>query len=62
LVDVHVIEAGEDYQLQAMVNGRDVEDVRLARDVSRIGLLADHRQEPLDVVVAALGDAIAEFA
>jgi tRNA(adenine34) deaminase len=62
LVDVHVIEAGEDHQLQAMVNGRDVDDVRLARDVSRIGLLADHRDQPLAVLIAALGDAIAEFA
>jgi hypothetical protein len=45
-----------------MVAGRDVEDVRLARDVSRIGLLSDHRDQPLAALVTALGDAIAEFA
>jgi len=62
LVDVYVIEAGEEHQLQAMVAGRDADDVRLARDVSRIGFLNEHRYQPLASLVAALGDAIGEFA
>jgi tRNA(adenine34) deaminase len=62
IVDVHVIEAGEEHQLQAMTTGRTADDVRLARDVSRIGLLSDHRDQPLASLVAALSDAIVEFA
>jgi tRNA(adenine34) deaminase len=62
LVDVHVIEAAQEPELQAMVTGRSADDVRLARNVSRIGLFSDHRDESLASLVAVLSDAIAEFA
>jgi tRNA(adenine34) deaminase len=62
LVDVYVLEAAQEPELQAMVTGRSADDVRLARDVSRIGLLRDQRDQSLATLVAAISDAIEEFA
>jgi tRNA(Arg) A34 adenosine deaminase TadA len=62
LVDVHVIESGEFHALQALASGRSADDVLLARNVSRIGLFSDHRDEPLASLVEAMSDALVEFA
>jgi tRNA(adenine34) deaminase len=62
LVDVYVIEAGQEPELQAMIAGRSADDVRLARDMSRIGLFSDYRDQSLASVVAVLSDMIVDFA
>jgi tRNA(Arg) A34 adenosine deaminase TadA len=62
LVDVHVIETGESNALQAMTSGRSAEDVLLARNVSRIGLFSDHRDQSLASLVEAMSEALGEFA